>query len=619
MTVGRLRALLICLAFLVPRWAATPAAADPPAWVPVTPPQINLDPNAGCNRCYYGTTTIDADPSNPTTLYLDGGGNFGLFKTTDGGQTWAQIGDPSRMAGATRIAVDPSNGQHLYATVFGDAFFISQDGGATWAVPAGFASTVANGLANDTYGLAVDPANFSHVLVTFHSPWSRYGNDAGVLESTDAGASWRVISPVSGWGAGHNVFFLDSPGTWLLETQGDGFWRTANSGASWAKVTSDTMMHGAGDVYRARTGVLYSGGSNTLLRSADDGQTWQEIGPRTQDGYYGVWGDGTTLWAQRANTGLDTTGATPFLTSPETDGLSWTAYNAQGFCASYGCDGAYRMAYDPVRATWYASLWNLGVWKFQLGAAPPTATATSSPTATSTPTASATPTSTATATATGKPTDTPTATATSAPTDTPTPGPTATPTSAPTATNTAAPTATATATPTPAPTATSTATPTATVGATRTLGNPVVGPNLDDGDRQYLNGSRFVTDSHGGTVVSMSVYVGPVGSAPNNQYALGIYADRGGAPGALVAHSSAGTLAPNAWNTLPVAATLTPNTAYWLVYNANGASATLNNMHYSSGSNGAYTGSSVPFGTWPATFGNAMTEGGPYSLVATLQ
>jgi hypothetical protein len=98
--------------------------------------------------------------------------------------------------------------------------------------------------------------------------------------------------------------------------------------------------------------------------------------------------------------------------------------------------------------------------------APPTVTATATPTKTATQTATATHTSTATHTATATQTPTPTATATATATDTATP--TDTPTDTATPTNTATYTATPTDTPTRTPTATATSTPSPTATPTST-------------------------------------------------------------------------------------------------------------------------------------------------------
>jgi len=116
----------------------------------------------------------------------------------------------------------------------------------------------------------------------------------------------------------------------------------------------------------------------------------------------------------------------------------------------------------------------------------------------------------------------------------------------------------------------------------------------------------------------MSVAIGQVDAAPHNQYQLAIYSDNNGAPGTLLAHSSTGTLTGNAWNTLPVSATLQPNTNYWLMYNTNGSNDAMNDLHYDTSGSVlyAYSTASVPFGSWPTTFGQATTSTDQYSINA---
>jgi hypothetical protein len=232
----------------------------------------------------------------------------------------------------------------------------------------------------------------------------------------------------------------------------------------------------------------------------------------------------------------------------------------------------------------------------------------------------------------------------------PTPSPTATP-PAPTPTRTLPPpSATATATaagPSPSATASSTVgppPPTATASATRTLPPPsatatatvpVPSPSAttppttlglttiatiqDNGDRNNLNGSRVVT-SAGGSIVSMSVYVGSIDSqAASRKYQLAIYTDNAGQPGTLVASTAAGTLVANSWNTLAISATLQANTGYWLMYNTNGRTDSVNNMRYNAGSagQGAFSSSSVTYGTWPSPFPASTLTNAVYSLYAS--
>jgi O-glycosyl hydrolase len=168
------------------------------------------------------------------------------------------------------------------------------------------------------------------------------------------------------------------------------------------------------------------------------------------------------------------------------------------------------------------------------------------------------------------------------------------------------------------PAAVPASTATAMVGS-RVLGNATVGPQLDNGDANYMNGSRFTMGAEGGDVVSMSVHVGDVSPTPNNQYSLAIYADSSGRPGTLVAHSEHGILKPNTWNVLPVHATLRADTAYWLMYNTNGSGDAFNNMHTTTASSvvAAYSARAVPFGNWPSPFGDAIISPSAFSIYAT--
>ncbi|RAJ35971.1 Ig-like domain-containing protein [Kitasatospora sp. SolWspMP-SS2h] len=159
--------------------------------------------------------------------------------------------------------------------------------------------------------------------------------------------------------------------------------------------------------------------------------------------------------------------------------------------------------------------------------------------------------------------------------------------------------------------------PAAHADTTAVLGNNTVGTATDSGDSNYINTSRFVTGAAGGTVSSVSVYVGAVGATPNDQYQVAVYGDVAGKPGPLLGSSASGTLTAHAWNTLPVAATLAPNTPYWLAYNSNGVSAAVNNLNYSTGGQSGYSTGGTAFGTWPSSFGAVSTGTLNYSVYAT--
>jgi hypothetical protein len=204
---------------------------------------------------------------------------------------------------------------------------------------------------DDVYDVAADPTDFNHVLVTSHSSWTSPGS-AGVLESKDGGKTWIVHEPVNGWGAGHGIWFVSNSATWLLGTQGDGYWRTTDSGGTWKQVTTESMAHGGGQVYRAKTGVLYASGSDEVMRSTDEGVTWTKVGPVKFT--TAVFGDGNFLYAHQAYNGP----VGPFFTSPETDGVTWKAY--QNGTQSFA-NGPFEMAFDAANGILYSSNWGEGI------------------------------------------------------------------------------------------------------------------------------------------------------------------------------------------------------------------------------------------------------------------
>jgi photosystem II stability/assembly factor-like uncharacterized protein len=80
-----------------------------------------LDPNLHFSR-------LAVSPSDPETVYATGG--TGIYRTTDAGDTWQQIGD---LAGfVVSLAIAPGPPETLYAAVQRQGVFASTDGGVTW-------------------------------------------------------------------------------------------------------------------------------------------------------------------------------------------------------------------------------------------------------------------------------------------------------------------------------------------------------------------------------------------------------------------------------------------------------------------------------------------------------
>ena len=154
------------------------------------------------------TAKIVVDPQNANTVYAAMGdlGNNGIFasgagtgvyKSTDGGVTWANTTSSiTTTYPFSDVVVDPSNTNNLYAAVgylAGNAvngIYKSTNGGTSWS------KLTVNTLTGTTMGrtsLAIAPSN-SQILYMSTSNISTYAVRQ-VARSTDGGATWTSITP----------------------------------------------------------------------------------------------------------------------------------------------------------------------------------------------------------------------------------------------------------------------------------------------------------------------------------------------------------------------------------------------------------------------------------------
>lgn len=158
------------------------------------------------------------------------------------------------------------------------------------------------------------------------------------------------------------------------------------------------------------------------------------------------------------------------------------------------------------------------------------------------------------------------------------------------------------------------------VGGGSALGYAGVGNFAGGGSG--INGmyAQKLTTTSAGTVTSMSAYLVSAQGAPNNQFQFAIYSDNSNAPGTYIASSTIGNQTSDGWYTLPITATLTANTTYWLVHwqNSNfngsndaftfishsGAASYYNQVAWQSGTNNGFPT------TFPTTGPNASVGSG---------
>lgn len=122
---------------------------------------------------------IEHDPDDPQVLLLSSAGDFmdpngGLYKSEDGGETYAEVGDglPPEQAGAiTAFAFLEGTTHKIWASVgdgFGgtNGFHHSHDGALTWAEPAPYVDTVE--FVEDSLALQASASGTAHVTCVNH-------------------------------------------------------------------------------------------------------------------------------------------------------------------------------------------------------------------------------------------------------------------------------------------------------------------------------------------------------------------------------------------------------------------------------------------------------------------
>ncbi|QNL52013.1 glycosyl hydrolase [Olivibacter sp. SDN3] len=124
----------------------------------------------------------------------------GVFKTTDGGKTWKKVLYKGDKAGAVDLVIDVNNPETLYATIWqvyrtpykmwggggASGIFKSTDGGESWEE-----LTRKPGLPTGTVGkigVAVSPVDSKRVWAVVEA------EDGGVYRSDDAGATWQLVN-----------------------------------------------------------------------------------------------------------------------------------------------------------------------------------------------------------------------------------------------------------------------------------------------------------------------------------------------------------------------------------------------------------------------------------------
>src|SRR5579872_1362390 len=260
---------------------------------------------------------VAGHPSDPKTFYF-GACAGGVWKTTNGGQYWECVSDGFlKTAAVGAIAVSDSDPNVIYAGMgetcirgnvsHGDGVYRSTDGGKTWA-HLGLADT------RHIARVRIHPDNPDHVYVAALGHAFGPNKERGLYRSTDGGRSWeQILFRDETTGAidlsmdSHNprilyaAFWDVQRQPWHLRSGGPGssLYRSIDGGDTWQEITrNEGLPQGVlGKIGVAvspakpdRVWALIEAKDGALFRSDDGGDTWQRLseegGLRRRNWYY---------------------------------------------------------------------------------------------------------------------------------------------------------------------------------------------------------------------------------------------------------------------------------------------------------------------------------------------
>jgi len=255
---------------------------------------------------YFGGTigAIAVDPQNADVVWVGGGetdirgntaGGDGLWKTTDGGKTWALLGFREEHVAAIRI--HPTNAHTAWLAVFGNPFrsgnargvYKTTDGGKT------FSRTLFVDDSTGAIDIQLDPSNpevmYAATWQAYRTSWamSSGGLGSALWKSADGGTTWTNLTKTSKGlptGVIGKIGIAVSPArtsrVWaIIEHDSGGVYRSDDAGATWQYINRDRKLRQRAWYYSnlaadpKDTNVVYALNVG-FYRSRDGGKTFRE-------------------------------------------------------------------------------------------------------------------------------------------------------------------------------------------------------------------------------------------------------------------------------------------------------------------------------------------------------
>jgi photosystem II stability/assembly factor-like uncharacterized protein len=256
--------LLFLFSFISAAWAENPAGWE------------NLGLQGG--QVY----AIAIDPADPNTILAGTYYGDGLFKTTDGGNTWHSV-EGFRNELVYSIVFSPQNPSTIWVAT---SYFIykSTDRGQTWH---SYDPALTLGQIRYYHTIAVDPHDNNTAYIGTSGPFG-FNALGRVYKTSDGGETWEKTPLI----ADHDVWWLavDPNNTrtiWAVTgpewVRRGSIYRSQDGGATWSKIPTG-LKRGwfyFVAIHPEDSNTVFVGGENGLYRSKDGGITWSQLEPKS--------------------------------------------------------------------------------------------------------------------------------------------------------------------------------------------------------------------------------------------------------------------------------------------------------------------------------------------------
>ena len=248
---------------------------------------------------------IRIHPQDPDTAYVAALGHAfgpnderGVYRTTDGGETWERVLHVSDQAGGVDLTLDVTNPRIIYASIWqvhrhfwelvsggpDSGLWKSTDGGDSWTDISRNPGLPQEGILGKI-GISVSPANPSRVWAIVEAE----GEKSGVYRSDDRGATWEHLT--------NNQDLLNRPWYYLhifadpqdpdtVYVNNLKMWKSIDGGKEWNEITTP---HGDNHdlwIDPADPQRMINGNDGGACVSFNGGETWSTIYNQLTGQYY---------------------------------------------------------------------------------------------------------------------------------------------------------------------------------------------------------------------------------------------------------------------------------------------------------------------------------------------